>query len=67
MEKLTLTHVHTQINFNHHSEIIANFQPEQTKLEFEQKRNDDDETRFYSFPTTNTSQTYNSNPKPQIP
>jgi hypothetical protein len=44
-------HVHTEINFNHHQEIISNYQQETIKLEFEKNQNTiDDEFRFYSIP-----------------
>ena len=45
-----VNHVHTQINFNHHNEIIANFQPNALKLEFERNKDSSDQERFYSLP-----------------
>ena len=45
------THVHSEINFNHHQEIISNYQQNDIKIEFEKTQNIiDDEFRFYSIP-----------------
>ena len=45
------THVHAEMNFPHHKEIIMNYQQEDIKIEFQQNQNVmNEEFRFYTIP-----------------